>query len=233
MTLELQLSVGRIKERQRRSSGNERTNRWFSKCRSSVALGSSIRPTCVLVLFLFSLLLCCQSPSVVNAQQLDAISQEASQLEAELGKYNDNTPQAADVMVKLIDLYHSDARVFGLVRIGNRFVGTHSTDDRHHDVMLKTIDGLQAMSRNKDMIVACRQFLSRYPSSPRCAQIEQRLAEVLDRGKDKKAAAAAFHAIWKRQKNSDVGLSAAVKAIKRYTSLKNDQIKSVLNWPSR
>ncbi|NNE01183.1 MAG: tetratricopeptide repeat protein, partial [Pirellulaceae bacterium] len=164
-------------------------------------------------------------PVALNAQELDAISRQASQLEGELGKYNDNTPEAADVMVKLVDLYHSDARVFGLVRIGNRFVATHSSDERHADVMLKTIDGLQAMSRNKDLIVACRQFLARYPQSNHCGDIEIRLARTLDKGNDKKAAAAAFHAVFRRQKDSELGRAFAIHAIDRYTKQGNDQIR--------
>ena len=170
------------------------------------------------------LLLLCFSPNVRGQDALDPISRQATQLEAELGKYNDNTPDAADVMVKLVDLYHGDGRVFGLVRIGNRFVSTHPADPRHQDVMLKMIDGLQAMSRNKDMIVACRQFLTRYPQAARCGDVEIRLANTLAMETDKEAAAAAFQAIWKRHKNTPVGRQAAVRAIERYTSMRNEQI---------
>ncbi len=156
---------------------------------------------------------------------LDEISRQASQLEAELGKYNDAATEAADVMVKLVALYHSDARVFGLVRIGNRFVATHPNDPRHKDVMLQTIDGLQAMSRNKELIVACRQFLFRYPQAKECGEIEIRLAETLAADGDQKSAAAAFHAIWNREKNNASGRLAATRAIERYTSLGKDQIE--------
>ncbi len=157
-------------------------------------------------------------------QPLDEISRRAAQLEAELGKYNDATTEAADVMVRLIDLYHADARVFGLVRVGNRFVSTHPSDPRHQQVMLKTIDGLQAMSRNKDMIVACRQFLFRYPQAKECADIERRLADTLACGDDKKAAAAAYHAVWKRQGNNQAGRQAAIRAIRLYHSMGNNQV---------
>ncbi len=150
-------------------------------------------------------------PSFAQEATLDAISRQATQLEAELGKFNDNTPDAADVMVKLVDLYHGDGRVFGLVRIGNRFVSTHPTDPRHKDVMLKMIDGLQAMSRNKDMIVACRQFLTRYPTAPECGDIEIRLANTLAMETDKEAAADAFAAIWNRHKNTPLGRQAAAR----------------------
>ena len=174
-----------------------------------------------LTCFMLAIFVACP---LLAQQTLDDVSRQASQLEAELGKYNDTAPEAADVMVKLIDLYHGDARVFGLVRVGNRFVSTHANDPRHADVMLKTIDGLQAMSRNKDMIVACRQFLFRYPMASQCADVELRLADTLARADDKKAAAAAYHAVWKRHGNTPVGRTAAVRAIRRYNSMGNDQI---------
>ena len=147
---------------------------------------------------------------------LDALSKQASDLEANLGKYNDATPEAADIMVELTNLYHEDARLFGLVRVGNRFISTHPKDPRHKAVMLQTIDGLQALSRNTDMIVACRQFLTQYSGAPECADIEQRLANTLSRGKDKKATAAAYHAIWRRMGNTPGGRTAAARAIRNY-----------------
>ncbi len=147
---------------------------------------------------------CCSFCQVTQAQTtLAELSQQASDLEANLGKYNDATPEAADIMVKLTDLYHDDARLFGLVRVGKRFISTHPNDPRHKAVMLKTIDGLQALSRNTDMIVACRQFLTQYPNAAECADIEQRLANTLSRGKDKKATAAAYHAVWNRLGNTE------------------------------
>ena len=162
---------------------------------------------------------------VTQAQTtLDELSQRASELEANLGKYNDATPEAADIMVKLTELYHDDARLFGLVRVGKRFISTHPKDPRHQPVMLKTIDGLQALSRNTDMIVTCRQFLSQYPNAPECAAIEQRLANTLSRGKDKKATAAAYHAIWKRLGNTEQGRTAAARAIRYYNASGNESV---------
>jgi len=155
---------------------------------------------------------------------LDEISQQASQLEAELGKYNDATPEAADVMVKLTDLYHGDARLFGLVRIGNRFISTHPNDPRHEAVMLKTIEGLQALSRNSDLIVACRQFLVQHPKASECSKVEQLLADTLSRGRESKATAAAYHAIWTRLGNTEQGRLAAARAIRYYAQSGNKYI---------
>jgi len=172
---------------------------------------------------------CCLAISLCAAgstaqEPLDELSQQASQLEAELGKYNDSTSEAAEVMLKLVDLYHDDARLFGLVRVGNRFVSTHPNDPRHKEVMLKTIDGLEALSRNPDLIVACRQFLFRYPKDPRCGDLEKRLADTLARGNDAKVAAAAYHAIWNREGNTETGRQAAIRAIRRYNVSGNQQI---------
>ena len=94
-----------------------------------------------------------------GTQQIDPVNQEATRLEGELGKYKDSDAKAADTMVKLVELYHQHGRVFGLIRIGQRFVATHAADPRHADVMLKMINGLEATSRNDDTAAACRQFL--------------------------------------------------------------------------
>src|SRR5437868_2387219 len=93
-------------------------------------------------------------PTTAQEPQTDKVSQEAGKLEAELGKFKDTSPEAADILVKLVDVYHADARAFGLIRAGQKFVAAHPTDARHKAVMLKLIDGLEAMSRNKDLVVA-------------------------------------------------------------------------------
>ncbi|MFT7643793.1 MAG: hypothetical protein ACI9G1_005559, partial [Pirellulaceae bacterium] len=81
---------------------------------------------------------------------LDAVSQEVTQLEGELNKYKDNTPEAAATMLKLVDLYHTNGRVFGLVRVAQRFTSSQTTHPQHQAVMLKLLDGLEAVSRNQD-----------------------------------------------------------------------------------
>ena len=78
-------------------------------------------------------------PDAKAAGQIDAISQQATRLEGELGKFKDSSAEAADVMVKLVDLYHQHGRLFGLIRVAQRFVTSHSTDKRHHDVLLLSL----------------------------------------------------------------------------------------------
>ncbi|QDU92957.1 tetratricopeptide repeat protein [Lignipirellula cremea] len=134
---------------------------------------------------------------------VDKVSQQATQLEAELGKYKDTSPEAADVLVKLVDLYHSDGRVFGLIRAGQRFAASHPEDKRHQEVMLKLIDGLEAMSRNRDLTVACRQFLVRYPTSPQRADITRRLAYTLEVMNERTPAAEAYRDLWNLQPNAN------------------------------
>ncbi|MEM7557498.1 MAG: tetratricopeptide repeat protein [Planctomycetota bacterium] len=202
---------------------------WDNRMHDLPAAGGScslrkIRAHKVCCAFLFCLICTTfAAPASLTAQELDAVSQQASQLEAQLGKYNDTTPEAADLMLQLIDLYHDNARVFGLVRISNRFVAAHPRDKRHKGAMLKMIDGLQAMSRNPDLIAACRQFISRYPKDKACGDVEVRLARTLAQSEEKTAAAEAFHAIWRRRKD-EAGQQAAIRAIVRYTSADNKSI---------
>ena len=161
-------------------------------------------------LFLSSLL---TSSLAAQDTATDEVGQQASKLEAELGKFKLASPEAGNILVQLIDLYHANGRPFGLVRAGQRFVGAHPSDRRHQAVMLKLIDGLEALTRNKDLSSAIRQFLMRYASAPQCPDLEIRLAKTLDQMTDRPAAAQAYQTIWKRQGNAVVGRESGVRAI--------------------
>ncbi len=93
---------------------------------------------------------------VEDSKQLDEVSQQAAKLEADLNKYKDSSPEAAELLVKLTDLYHQHGRAFGLIRAGQRFAAAHPSDPRNQAVMLKLIDGLEAMSRHKELTVSIR-----------------------------------------------------------------------------
>ncbi|MDA1013294.1 MAG: hypothetical protein O3A00_02450, partial [Planctomycetota bacterium] len=133
------------------------------------------------------------------APVVDEIGKMATQLEGQLGKFNDAAPEAADIMVQLVDLYHQNGRVFGLIRSAQRFVTAHPTDKRHQAVMLKLIDGLEAASRNKDTAVYARQFVARYPKAPECADIDRRLAATLDRMGQPDKTGEAYLSVWQRE----------------------------------
>ncbi len=158
--------------------------------------------------------------SIASAESTttDDVNREATRLEAELGKYKATSARAADPMAALVDLYYENGRVFGLVRVAQKFVASRPADSRHKDIMLKLIDGLQVASRNEDFIAACRQFLDRYPSAPQCAAIEVRLARTLHLGKDRVAAADAYRAIWRRQPMTEAGRNAGVTACELYAA---------------
>lgn len=162
------------------------------------------------------------APAVANQEVVnDEVSKQAQALEAELGKYKDSSGEAAEAMFKLVELYHKEGRLFGLVRVGQGFATAHPQDARHQAVMLKLIDGLEALSRNKEMGAACRQFLARYPQSPQVADIEVRLAAALGQMEDKKAAAEAYRAVWARQGASEIGRRHGVTAVQLFSGINN------------
>src|SRR6059058_1553114 len=113
----------------------------------------------------FSLVLLLASTVMVAVFQeadVDSVTKQATQLEAQLSKARNTTAEAAEVMLKLVDLYHENGRVFGLVRVGQSFVALHTTHARHKDAMLKLLDGLRVTGRNKEWIATARQFVVRY-----------------------------------------------------------------------
>src|ERR1041385_1948183 len=97
----------------------------------------------------FSALLLVAIAAVFQETDVDPITKQASSLESQLSRTRGNTAEAAEVMLKLIDLYHDNGRVFGLVRVAQPFVAQHTTHARHKDVMLKLIDALRVTGRNK------------------------------------------------------------------------------------
>ncbi|MDP7016020.1 MAG: tetratricopeptide repeat protein [Pirellulaceae bacterium] len=146
----------------------------------------------------------------------DPVTKQATALEAELGKYKVASLEAADAMVKLADLYHQHGRVLGLIRVAHTFSSAHPTDKRHEAVMLKLMDGLEAMSRNNDLVIACRQFLERYPKSAKTAEVELRLARTLLETKDRESAAAAQWQVWRRHGPNPVGRAHGLRAVNIY-----------------
>ena len=136
-----------------------------------------------------------------DSKQLDVVSQEAAKLEADLNKFKDSSPEAGELLVKLTDLYHLHGRAFGLIRAGQRFSASHPSDPRNQAVMLKLIDGLEAMSRHKELTVSIRQFIQKYPQAPQNIELEERLAKALDKLGERQKAAETYRAMWQRQPN--------------------------------
>ena len=155
-----------------------------------------------------------QEPPVV-----DAVGQQAAALEADLGKFKDSTPEAAEVMVKLADLYYRDGRLFGLVRVAEKFVASHPTDPRHSAMMLKLIDAQQGLSRNKDLSTTVRQFLARYPTAAECPALEIRLADSLQQLEDRLKSAEACRVVWLRQGPTEIGRRYGITAIQYFNSV--------------
>lgn len=173
-----------------------------------------------LLLVMTLLLTFVMSPSMAQEPvAADEVGKQAALLEAELGKYKDSTPEAAEVMVKLADLYYADGRLFGLVRVAQQFVSSHPTDPRHRTMMLKLIDAQEGLSRNKDLAATVRQFLTRYPDAPECPSLEIRLADCLQQMEDRSRAAEACRAVWTRQGGGEVGRRYGVLAMQLFSSV--------------
>ncbi|MEZ6091093.1 MAG: hypothetical protein R3C05_24345 [Pirellulaceae bacterium] len=155
------------------------------------------------------------------ADSVDRIEQQAAALEAELGKYRDASPEAGEVLVQLVDLYYGDGRLFGLVRASQLFVSSHGNDPRHQAIMLKLIDGQEALSRNQELASTIRQFLARYPNAAENAELEIRLAESLCQLDDRVKAAEACRAVWTRQGPNAIGRTFGARAMQLFDQANN------------
>ena len=103
--------------------------------------------------------------------KIDPVSQKAADLEAQVRKLDTSSVEGANALLELVDLYHGNARGFGLVRAGKTFVKTHRDHPRHKEVMLKLLDGHLILSRNEDIVSTSRQFLEFYGKDGAAAQV--------------------------------------------------------------
>jgi TolA-binding protein len=135
--------------------------------------------------------------------EIDPVSQKAADLEAQVRKLDTSSVEGANALLELVDLYHENARGFGLVRAGKTFVKTHRDHPRHKEVMLKLLDGQLILSRNEDIVSTSRQFLEFYGKDRAAAQVALYLAEVLDRQNKKMDAAKVFERAWRLSGTKD------------------------------
>lgn len=149
----------------------------------------------------------------------DEVNQQAAKLESDLAKLKDSAPEAAPLMVELVNLYHKNARVFGLVTMAERFLNNQPQDKSARDVLLKLIDGLQATSRNKELASTARQFLTRFPADKDAGAVEITLAGVLEQLDDRPRLAEALAAVWVRQGDTPVGRQALGRAVVLFSAL--------------
>ena len=144
------------------------------------------------------------------------VNKQAAMLEAELGKYKDTSPEAAEALVKLVDLYYGDGRLFGLVQAGQKFAASHPNDPRQKAIMLKLIDGHAALSRDQELASTIRQFITRYPDAAENAVLEVRFADALRQLADRMKAAEACRTVWQRRGADELGRRYGIYAIQLF-----------------
>ena len=148
---------------------------------------------------IFSLLLVAPLCLWADAPAPSAVDQKATALESQLNKSLDTSPAAAKVMLELVDLYYNEGRVFGLVRVSERFAKAQSSHGRHREVMLKLIDGLEAMARRDDLITIGRQYLTRYPNSGEALDVALSVSDALERNRKRTEAADVLRLLWEHK----------------------------------
>jgi TolA-binding protein len=139
---------------------------------------------------------------VVCQDVVETIDQQVRKLEGELATYKESSIEAADRMVKLVELYYEHARVLGVARTAKKFVVAHPGDARHRMMMLKMIDALEILSRDDELGAACRQFRQKYPQDAANFDVGRRLAKSLFRANRGHDGAEVLASLWYRRPNN-------------------------------
>jgi TolA-binding protein/predicted negative regulator of RcsB-dependent stress response len=159
-----------------------------------------------------------------DKNELSAIDKKATALETLLNKSLDTSPEGARVMTELVNLYYNEGRVFGLVRVAERFVKSQSRHDQHRQIMLKLIDGLEVMGRRDELITIGRQYLTRYPDSTEALDVALRVSDGLERNRKRAEAADVLRLLWEH--NPSVGnRKAAERASELYGQEGNARLR--------
>ena len=156
--------------------------------------------------------------SAQNAPAADGVEQQAADLEARLAQVLESSPEAAQSMLDLIDLYYDEGRVYGLVRTARKFINAHPQHPKHREVMLKLLDGEVVNARNEDILSTARQFIVRYPKDRETQRVQIQLARTLHRMNQRRDAADAYRDAALRG-GGDKGLNAGFLALKIYGEL--------------
>jgi TolA-binding protein len=160
------------------------------------------------------------------AATLSPSQQKAADLEAKLRQTLESSEEGAKIMLELIDLYHGEGRVFGLVRAGRTFVNAQAGHPKHEDVMWKLFEGLMVTSRNDEIRSTGLQFVERYPNSPKAAEVHRELARVFERDGKRREAADQFRLAWEKTGAAGVGLAA--RAFGHYSELRSADAATVM-----
>ncbi|HIF30301.1 MAG TPA: hypothetical protein EYQ75_01215, partial [Planctomycetaceae bacterium] len=162
------------------------------------------------------------SVPAVSQDEVDKVDQQVSQLEGELASYKDSSVEAAERMVKLVDLYYEHARVLGVARTAKKFVVAHPADPRHRAIMLKMIDALEILSRDGELEAACRQFIQKYPKDSANSDVGRRLAKSLFRANRVHDGAEVLASLWYRRAN-DAGYREGADALAAFWRVNNGE----------
>ena len=152
----------------------------------------------------FLILLILSAPAALAQEpEIDPVSQQAADLEAQVRKLDVSSVEGANALLELVELYHDNARGFGLVRAGKAFVKAHRDHPRHKEIMLKLLDGYLILSRNEDVVSTSRQFLEFYGKDAASHRVARHLAEVLERQGKKMDAAKVYEQAWRLSGTKD------------------------------
>lgn len=107
-----------------------------------------------------------------------ATAEEVQVLEAKLKEHLADSPEAAELMLALLQEREAAEDVFGVIKTAGDFVRAQSKHPRRAEVMVRLIEAYAAGARHREVLATGKQFFELFPSSEFGVRAHRSMAEA-------------------------------------------------------
>ncbi len=105
---------------------------------------------------------------------------DADALEARLKDHVADSPEAAELMLQLLDAREAGENVFGVIRTAGDFVRAQSGHPRRAEVMVRLMEGYAAGARHGEVVATGKQFFELFPDDRFAPRAHRAMAEAYE-----------------------------------------------------
>ncbi|MGB1129643.1 MAG: discoidin domain-containing protein, partial [Haloferula sp.] len=107
-----------------------------------------------------------------------AKAEDVQVLEAKLKEHLADSPEAAELMLTLLQEREASEDVFGVIKTAGDFVRAQSAHPRRAEVMVRLIEGYAAGARHGEVVATGTQFFEIFPKSELAVRAHRAMAEA-------------------------------------------------------
>jgi tetratricopeptide (TPR) repeat protein len=110
-----------------------------------------------------------------------AAAADIQALEARLKDHLAASPEAAELMLELLQQREAAEDVFGVIKTAGDFVRAQTKHPKRAEVMVRLIEGYTAGARHAEVITTGKQFFELFPDSPLATRAHQSMADACEK----------------------------------------------------